>query len=181
VIALRINRPSERHTLRSRGTDVIEIPSHETCNLTRLGQIGELSAISIYEIYDWLQSRPAGKAAKKCDRAFLPLSMYSRYKRQSISFLFPSILIRYFHHCRLIVTTPLSHNQAQLSDSAFGCFQLEGPTQTKNKVCRKRAKFTPQRRKEVASLRGKTCLRCKLLKLRVGFFVTIYNFSSNSN
>ncbi|KAN0122932.1 hypothetical protein V8E51_001258 [Hyaloscypha variabilis] len=31
---------------------------------------------------------------------------------------------------------------------------------------RKRARFTPQRRKEVALLRGKTCLRCRLLKLR---------------
>ncbi|PMD60793.1 uncharacterized protein K444DRAFT_389896 [Hyaloscypha bicolor E] len=59
-----------------------------------------------------------------------------------------------------------SQDHMQLSNTAFGCFELEHFPQTNDSHPRKRAKFTPQRRKEVALLRGKACLRCRLLKLR---------------
>jgi hypothetical protein len=49
------------------------------------------------------------------------------------------------------VTMSPSQNQAQPSKAAFGCFKL---VQIKDRICRNRAKFTPQRRKEVTSLRG---------------------------
>ena len=62
---------------------------------------------------------------------------------------------------------PASQDHMQLSNAAFGCFALEYCPQTNDNHPRKRAKFTPQRRKEVALLRGKACLRCRLLKLRV--------------
>jgi calcineurin-like phosphoesterase family protein len=68
---------------------------------------------------------------------------------------------------------PASQDHMQLSKAAFGCFVLEHFPQTNDNHPRKRAKFTPQRRKEVALLRGKACLRCRLLKLRVRSVVTV--------
>ncbi|PMD39417.1 hypothetical protein L207DRAFT_583292 [Hyaloscypha variabilis F] len=61
---------------------------------------------------------------------------------------------------------PASQNHIQPLKAAFGCFLLEHLPPTNDNPPRKRARFTPQRRKEVALLRGKTCLRCRLLKLR---------------